>query len=135
MAERAAHLVDEVVPWVLVRQWVLAVPYRLRDRMAFDHGLSRAVLGVFTGVLLDAYACGARAPGLDGGGTGTVTVIQRARSGLNANPHSPTVALDGVFSLVLPRRGGCLVDERRETATLRHRIRRLAGGMLERGLE
>ena len=47
MTERAAHLIDEVLPHVPVRQWVLTVPYRLRHRMAFDHGLSRAVLGVF----------------------------------------------------------------------------------------
>ncbi len=45
MTERAAHLVDEVLPRVPVRQWVLTVPYRLRYRMAFDHGLSRAVGG------------------------------------------------------------------------------------------
>ena len=48
MTERAAHLIDAVLPWVPVRQWVLTVPYRLRNRMAFDHGLTRAVLGVFT---------------------------------------------------------------------------------------
>jgi hypothetical protein len=29
MTERAAHLVDAVLPWVPVRQWVLTVPYRL----------------------------------------------------------------------------------------------------------
>ncbi len=44
MTERAAHLVDEVLPWVPVRQWVLTMPYRLRYQMAWDHGLSRAVL-------------------------------------------------------------------------------------------
>src|SRR5215468_3998586 len=63
MTERAAHLVDAVLPWVPVRQWVLTVPYRLRCRMAFDHGLSRAVLGVYARVLCDAYARGARALG------------------------------------------------------------------------
>jgi transposase-like zinc-binding protein len=46
MTERAAHLVDEVLPWVPVRQWVLMVPYRLRYQMAWNRGLSRAVLGV-----------------------------------------------------------------------------------------
>ena len=30
--ERAAHLVEAVLPWVPVRQWVLTVPYRLRYR-------------------------------------------------------------------------------------------------------
>jgi hypothetical protein len=40
MTERAAHLVDAVLPRVPVRQWVLTMPYRLRYRMAWDHGLS-----------------------------------------------------------------------------------------------
>src|SRR5712691_8494701 len=30
MTERAAHLVDEVLPWVPVRQWVLTLPYPYR---------------------------------------------------------------------------------------------------------
>ena len=38
MTERAAHLVDAVLPWVPVRQWVLTMPYRLRYQMAWNHG-------------------------------------------------------------------------------------------------
>ena len=53
MAQTAAHLVDHVIPHVPVRQWVLTVPYRLRYQMAWNHGLSRAVLGVYTRVLGD----------------------------------------------------------------------------------
>ena len=56
MTERAAHLVDAVLPWVPVRQWVLTMPYRLRYQMAWNHGLSRAVLRVYTRVLLGVYA-------------------------------------------------------------------------------
>src|SRR5215472_9932229 len=97
MTERAAYLVDAVLPWVPVRQWVLTVPYRLRYQMAFDHGLSRAVLSVFTRVLLEDYACGAGARGIAGGRTGSITVIQRAGGGLNVNPHFHTLVLDGVF--------------------------------------
>src|SRR5215475_8964073 len=97
MSERAAHLVDAVLPWAPVRQWVLTVPYRLRYRMAFDHGLSRAVLSVFTRVLLETYARGAGARGIAGGRTGSITVIQRAGGGLNVNPHFHTLVLDGVF--------------------------------------
>jgi len=51
MTERAAHLVDAVLPWVPVRQWVLTVPYRLRYQMAWNHGLTCAVLRVYTRVL------------------------------------------------------------------------------------
>jgi len=35
-------------------------PYRLRYQMAWNHGLSRAVLWVYTRVPLEAYARGAR---------------------------------------------------------------------------
>jgi hypothetical protein len=106
MTERAAHLVDAVLPRVPVRQWVLTVPYRLHYRLAWNHGLSRAVLRVYTRVLLDAYARGARARGVPGGRTGSVTVMQRAGSGLNTNLHFHTLVLDGVF---IEERGGALV--------------------------
>jgi transposase-like zinc-binding protein len=61
MTERAAHLVDAVLPQVPVRQWVLTMPYRLRYQMAWNHGLSRAVLRVYTRALRDVYRRGARA--------------------------------------------------------------------------
>jgi Transposase zinc-binding domain len=77
MAERAASLVDEVLPRVPVRQWVLTLPYRLRYRLAWDHALCRAVLGVYARALLAFYARSARAHGIRDGQTGTVTVIQR----------------------------------------------------------
>jgi hypothetical protein len=38
---------------VPVRQWVLTLPYRLRYRLAWDHGLTRAVLGIYARVLQD----------------------------------------------------------------------------------
>ena len=69
MTERAAHLVEEALPSLPVRQWVLTVPYRLRYQMAWNHGLSRAVLRVCTRVLGDVYGRGARARGMDGGRT------------------------------------------------------------------
>jgi hypothetical protein len=132
MTERAAHLIDEVLPHVPVRQWVLTVPYRLRYRMAFDHGLSRAVLGVYARVLLEVSARDAGARGIHDGRTGLVTVIQRSASGLNVNPHFHTLALDGVF---IDGRSGTLEfhptpapsdDEvAKVLALIRHRLRRL----------
>ncbi len=139
MTERAAHLVDGVLPRVPVRQWVLTVPYRLRYRMAFDHGLSRAVLGVYARVLLDAYARGARQRGIHDGRTGMVTVIQRSASGLNVNPHFHTLALDGVFSHAgssalefHPAPAPSDDDVAEVLATVRHRVQRLLVGL---GLE
>jgi len=52
MTERAARLVDGVLPRVPVRQWVRSLPYRLRYLLAWDHGLARAVLAVSVRVLL-----------------------------------------------------------------------------------
>jgi putative transposase len=98
MAERAAYLVDEVLPPVPVRQWVLTLPYRLRYRLAWDHALCRAVLGIYARVLLAFYARSAHAQGVRDGQTGTVTVIQRFGSGLNLNVHFHTLVLDGVFN-------------------------------------
>ncbi len=102
MAERAASIVDEVLPRVPVRQWVLTLPYRLRYRLAWDHALCRAVLGVNARGLLAFYARTARSHGIRGGQTGTVTVIQRFGSGLQLNVHFHALVLDGVFSEARP---------------------------------
>jgi len=98
MTERAADLVDGVLPHVPVRQWVLSLPHRLRYLLAWDHRLCRAVLGVFIRALLDLYYRQARQRGVGHGHTGTLTVIQRFGGGLNLNIHFHTLALDGVFS-------------------------------------
>ena len=139
MTERAAPLVDAVLPRVPVRQWVLTVSYRLRYQMAWDHGLSRAVLGVYTRVLLDLYAQGARERGIHGGRTGTVTVIQRSASGLNVNVHFHTLALDGVFSEghtggleFHPAPAPSDTEVAEALALIRQRVRRL---LVRRGLE
>jgi len=47
-------------------------------RLAWDHALCRAVLGVYTRVLLDLYAGGAGARGVRRDRTRSVTVLQRA---------------------------------------------------------
>jgi hypothetical protein len=47
MSELAAHLVDRVLPRVPIRQRVFTVP--VRYQLAFDAGLTRAVLRVCSG--------------------------------------------------------------------------------------
>ena len=71
------------------------MPYRLRYQLAWNHGLSRAVLQVYTRVLLDMDARGTRARGVPGGRTGSVTVPQRSGRALNTNLHFHTLVLDG----------------------------------------
>jgi hypothetical protein len=89
MAERAAHLVDHVLPEVPVRQWVLTVPHRLRYLAAWDHALCRAVVAVFLR---------ARGQGIVDGRSGAVAIIQRFGSALNVNVHTHALVLDGVFA-------------------------------------
>jgi len=97
MTERAAHLIDHVLPRAPVRQWVLSLPFELRYRLAWDHKLCRAVLAVYTRALLGFYRKRAKASGYRDGRTGTVTVIQRFGGALNLNVHFHTLAVDGVF--------------------------------------
>ena len=139
MAAHAAQLVEAVLPRVPVRQWVLTLPYRLRYRLAWDHGLTRAVLGVYARVLQDFYSRRAHRPGLGKGRTGMLTVIQRFGSGVNLNVHFHTLVLDGVF---IERPQGRLEfhaatppsddDVAQVLATIRHRVRRR---LARRGLE
>src|SRR5262245_18244506 len=102
MAERAAYLVDAELPQLPVTQWVLTLPYRLRYRLAWDHALCRAVLGVYARGLLAFYTRTARSHGIHDSQTGTVTVIQRFGSGLQLNVHFHTLVLNGVFSEARP---------------------------------
>src|SRR5262245_6971402 len=97
MTESTARLVDEVLPRVPVRQWVLSLPYRLRYLLAWDHGLARAVLAVYVRVLLGFQRARARRYGIGDGRSGSVTVIQRFGGGLNVNVHFHTLVFDGVF--------------------------------------
>ena len=97
MTECAARLVDEVLPQVPVRQWVLSLPYRLRYLLAWDHALARAVLGVSVRVLLGFQRHRAHRYGIRAGRSGSVTVIQRFGGGLNLNIHFHTLLFDGVF--------------------------------------
>ncbi|PYM54813.1 MAG: IS91 family transposase, partial [Candidatus Rokuibacteriota bacterium] len=139
MTEHAAHLVEAVLPRVPVRQWVLTLPYRLRYRLAWDHGLTRAVLGVCARVLQDFYIRSAHQLGIARGRTGMLTVIQRFGSGVNLNVHFHTLVLDGVFT---ERPAGRLrfhaaappSDEvvAHVLGTIRHRVRRV---LARRGLE
>ncbi len=98
MAERAAHLVDHVLPDVPVRHWVLSLPYQLRYLLAWDHDLCRAVAGVFLRAVFRVLRERARDEGVEGGRGGAVVVLQRFGGALNLNVHLHALVLDGVFA-------------------------------------
>lgn len=86
MADTAAWLVDRVLPFVPVRQWVLTLPFPLRFRMAYDAGLTSDVLRIFLRAVFSSLrrrACGKRPIFLPQGGA--VTFVQRFGDALNLN--------------------------------------------------
>lgn len=96
MVETAAHLVDDVFPLLPVRQWVLAVPKRLRYFLQEDADLQGAVLRIF----LDAVEHRLREHNADCADTarsGAVAFIHRFGSSLNEHVHFHCCVIDGVF--------------------------------------
>jgi hypothetical protein len=99
MSDTAAHLVDRVFPEAPVRQWVLSLPIPLRYRLAYDHKLCSAVLGVFLRTVFGALQRRAREElGVVGGLSGSVTFVQRFGGSINLHTHFHAIALDGVYA-------------------------------------
>ena len=94
-AQTAAHLIDDVLPHVPVRQWVLAMPFDLHHRLARDAALETKVLGIF----IDEIQRHLRevADAADEARTGTFTATQHFGSTLNVHAHFHVVVLDGVY--------------------------------------
>ncbi len=83
MADTAARLVDEVLPRVPVRQFVLSLPFEIRYRVAWDGKLISALLAVFLRTVNAWYRRQARAQGYTGARCGSVTFVQRFGSALS----------------------------------------------------
>ena len=94
-ADTAAHLVDEVLPHVPLRQWVLALPPDLHARVARDAELEGKLLRIFSEELEDLLRATTQAR--ERGRGGNVTFLQHFGSALNLHLHFHTLALDGVY--------------------------------------
>jgi hypothetical protein len=101
MNDLAAHLIDDVLPKVPVRQWVCSLPWRLRYTMGYDRRLCADVLGAFVGALTRSQKRRAKRllglRSLDEAQIGALTFVQRSDSALRLNVHFHTLALDGVY--------------------------------------
>ena len=102
MADTAAHLCDEVLPHVPIRQWVLSLPFRIRYLLAYDAKLCAAVRRIFMRTILDAYRERAASAGILGGRSGAVVLSQRFGGALNLNLHFHALVIDGVYSSKSP---------------------------------
>ena len=94
MAERAAHWVDRVIPWVGTRQFVLTIPWKRRWLLARRSDLADGVLAIALRCISRWYR---RVTGRPAGTSGSVTAIQRFGSALNLNLHFHIIHLDGVY--------------------------------------
>jgi hypothetical protein len=142
MVETAAHLCDHVFPRQPVRQWVLAVPKRLRYFMQRDGPVLNMVLRIFLRVI--AQSLQSSSPGaaqLDKVALhiGAVAFIHRFGSSLNQHVHFHVCVVDGVFEAVAdsvifhPATGVDADAVFQVQATLRRRILRafVGRGLLE----
>jgi hypothetical protein len=94
MTQTAAYLVDEVIPEVPVRQWVLSFPIPLRLLYAAHPELLTFVLAI---VHREVARFLRRQAGFKDAQTGAVTLIQRFGSAANLNIHLHGLVLDGVY--------------------------------------
>jgi hypothetical protein len=100
MAEVAAHLTDQVLPWLPVRQWVLSVPKRLRPYLQGDASVASGVLHIFLrAIRATLHEASPGAPrSVQDIRLGAVSFLHRFGSSLNAHFHYHLVVLDGVFT-------------------------------------
>jgi Putative transposase/Transposase zinc-binding domain len=99
MAQTAAHLVEQVIPWVPTRQWVVSVPIPLRYWTASSPDLTATVHTIIRTTIGQYYINQAVTRGLprDKVHPGSVTFIQRFGSALNLNVHYHLLFLEGVY--------------------------------------
>lgn len=96
MADSAALLVDDILPYQPMRQWVLSVPFPLRFLFASNPKvMTRALAIVYRTIATHlTRKAGFTKPTAQ---TGAVTLIQRFGSALNLNIHFHMLYLDGVY--------------------------------------
>ena len=103
MVETAAHLTDHVFPRLPVRQWVLAVPKRLRYFMQRDGAALNMVLRIFLQVIaqsLQTHSPGAANVDKAALHIGAIAFIHRFGSSLNGHVHFHVCVVDGVLEEV-----------------------------------
>ena len=100
MVDTAALLVDEVLPPVPIRQWVLSVPFPLRYVFAREPAVMSAVLGIVIRAI-EAHLVVRAGYTRTRAQTGAVTLIQRFGSALNLNIHLTC------RDALMPRAHGC----------------------------
>ena len=98
MSERSIHLMEQVLPWVPMRQWVLSVPFELRYWMAADNTLLKKVNRIVIQEVDNYVRKRARKMGFGACESGYVSFLQRAGGSINTNLHWHILAIDGFYT-------------------------------------
>ncbi|WP_437905941.1 transposase zinc-binding domain-containing protein [Sorangium sp. So ce327] len=98
MCATAANLIEDVLPEVALRQWVLTFPFPWRRRLAQDGALFGVLTRIFVERVERFYEERAARRGACGAvKSGAVTVVQRTSGDMGLNPHLHVVFLDGAY--------------------------------------
>ncbi|MBC7539710.1 MAG: transposase zinc-binding domain-containing protein [Bacteriovorax sp.] len=89
-ADTAKHLLEEVIPAVPIRQWVLSMPYTYRFLLATRAEFLRKSKALFHRTINGHYQKKAKAFNLLNPKVGAITVVQRFGGALNLNVHFHT---------------------------------------------
>lgn len=118
MSATAAHLIEDVIPYVNVRQWVLTFPFAWRKWLGNDGALLSALTSLFVKTVLAFYT---RSRSHDAGEPprrgGAVVAVQRTSSDLKLNPHIHAVFLDGAYDLEAREEGAPKFEPRGHFST------------------
>lgn len=95
--EISAHLVDDVIPRVKIRQWVITFPFDLRYLLAWHKKLRAQILSAVMRGLERHYLTQARAQGGQDPKYAAVSVAQRMDGAVRLNVHIHILCGDGAW--------------------------------------
>ena len=95
MTEGAAHLVDNILPIVPYRQFVVTFPFPMRYWLNTNKALFSASHKIITDAIQELYIQALKIPANHKPKIGIVSFTQRFGSALNLNPHLHIIVTDG----------------------------------------
>jgi hypothetical protein len=94
MVEIAAHIQENVISQIPVRQWVISFPKRIRHYLQADAILQKVLCIVANEIRKRLIICGSEVSNPE---FGAISFIQRFGNTLNFHPHFHFIVADGVF--------------------------------------
>ncbi len=94
MVKTAAHLLENVIPHIPIRQWVISFPLRIRHYL-LEHKILQDILEIVVDEIRQTVlAC---SPDVPNAQIGAISFLQNFGATLNLHPHIHLIVSDGVF--------------------------------------